>query len=85
MREVINERVEVITVYNRIKGAMPYRIRWQGRDYKVAKLAYYFRKRIGRVMIHVFHISTDNLDMCLEFDGENLHWMLREVTDGRTN
>ncbi len=85
MTETINERVEVITVYNREKGAVPFRVRWQGRAYTVRKLAYYHKARVGRVIYHVFNVTTDTLDMRLEFNSENLHWTLREVTDGIVN
>lgn len=85
MNEQINERVEVITVYNREKGAMPFKVRWQGRSYLVSKLAYYHKKRDGRVITHVFNVSTENIDMRLEFNSDTLHWILKEVTDGATN
>lgn len=85
MTESINERVEVITVYNREHGATPFRVRWQGRAYTVRKLAYYHKARVGRVIQHIFNVTTDTLDMRLEFNSENLHWILKEVTDGHTN
>lgn len=82
MTEEINERVEVITIYDRLRGARPYKVRWQGREYKISKLAYYHKSRVGRVITHIFNVATDTLDMRLEFNSENLHWILKEVTDG---
>lgn len=83
MNELINEKISVITSYNRETGVvMPKKIRWQGRDYLINKLTYYHRARMGRVLLHIFHVTDGSLDFRLQFNGENLAWTLEEICDG---
>jgi hypothetical protein len=86
MFETINEKVSVITVYDREKKiVMPVKIRWQGRNYKIIKTNYYHRYRAGRDMLHVFHVTDGSIDFRLKFDSQNLIWTLEEVSDGSAN
>lgn len=83
MNEVVNEKVSVITVYNREKGSvMPYKMRWQGRSIFFTRLTYYHRVRKGRSIFHIFHVTDNAMDFRLSLDGELLHWTLEEVCDG---
>lgn len=85
MTELINEKVSVISSYNRETGIVsPKKIRWQGREYIVEKLTYYHRVKQGRTLLHIFHVSSDALDFRLHLDSENLHWTLEEIYDGTT-
>jgi len=86
MHEKINEKISVITKYDRMKGTvMPIKLRWQGRDYIIEKLAYYHRIREGRNIHHIFYVSDGNMDFKLRLDSETLHWTLEETTDGTSN
>lgn len=83
MNEIINEKIDVITSFNRSKGiVMPRRMRWQGREYTLTKLTYHHKVRLGRVVFHIFHVTDGNIDFKLKFDPDNLHWTLEEVCDG---
>ncbi len=83
MNQQISEKVNVVTSYTKDKNRfVPYRIRWQGRDYFVKKISYYHKVREGRDLYHVFHVTDGNLDFCLHLDAENLNWILKEVSDG---
>lgn len=83
MNEVINEKISVIAKYDRIKGTVfPVKLRWQGRDYFITKLAYYHKISEGRKIHHIFHVSNNDMDFKLRLDSENLHWTLEEITDG---
>jgi hypothetical protein len=85
MNEVINEKVSVELIYNRMTGlVMPRRMRWQGRLYIMKKLGYYHKVRQGRTILHIFHVTDGNTDFRLSLDTENLHWTLNEITDGTT-
>jgi hypothetical protein len=80
MTEPIMEKISVITVYNRQTGAvMPYKIRWQGRDYVMKKLSYHHKIRQGRTIMHIFHVTDGAMDFRLSLDTDSLHWMLEEV------
>ena len=85
MHEYINEKVSVVTVYDRMHGTvMPKRIKWQGRIYDITRLSYYKPDRSGRTILHTFHVSNDAMDFKLVFDSYTLHWTLVEVTDGNS-
>jgi hypothetical protein len=83
MNEIINEKVSVITSFNREKGfVMPRKIRWQGRDYIIKNVSYHHKIKEGRKLIHIFHVTDGVLDFRLKLDTENLFWILEEVCDG---
>ncbi|PIY71895.1 hypothetical protein COY87_03780 [Candidatus Roizmanbacteria bacterium CG_4_10_14_0_8_um_filter_33_9] len=83
MLEHIQEKISVITKYDKTTNSvMPVKIRWQGRDYMMKKLAYYHKIRQGRVIQHIFHVTDGNLDFRLRMDSDLLSWTLEEVTDG---
>ncbi len=86
MQEIINEKISVISSYNRLTGlVMPVKIFWQGRNYLIKKLSYYHRVRQGRLLLHIFHVTDGTLDFRLSLNSENLHWKLEEVSDGTAN
>jgi len=86
VNELINEKISVITSYNRETGIiMPKKIRWQGRDYLINRLTYYHRARMGRVLLHIFHVTDGQLDFRLQLNSENLIWTLEEICDGNPN
>lgn len=85
MNENVNEKVSVISSYNRENGIVfPKRMKWQGREFNFTKLPYYYKKRVGRNIIHIFHVTDGAMDFRLRLDTENLHWTLEEVTDGNS-
>lgn len=81
--ENINERVSIITVYNREKGTvMPFKMRWQGREYVMKKLAYHHKIREGRTILHIFHVTDGTSDFKLRLNTETLIWTLEEIYAG---
>lgn len=86
MNEMIYEKVSVISSYDRKKGTVfPRKIRWQGRDYIITKLAYYHRVKQGQTLYHIFHVTDGTIDFRLKLDSYTLHWVLEEVSDGSAN
>ncbi len=86
MNEYINEKVSVITVYDRVKGTvLPKKIKWKGKVYTIIKLGFHHTVRQGRTLLHYFSVTDGNLDFRLCLDTETLHWTLEEVTDGTAN
>lgn len=80
MQERINERVDVITVFQTDDGqTRPYRLRWRGRSYTLTQLGYHHTLREGRTLIHIFAVSTDTLSFKLRFNTDTLQWLLEEV------
>lgn len=84
MIEIIQEEVEVITRFRLTPkpATQIYKIRWRGREYPVRDVAYHHRVWQGRTRMHKFAVSTGSLDFRLNFDTENLFWVLEEVSDG---
>ena len=83
MNTPINESVSVITLYDaKNKIVIPKKIKWQNREYIISKLAYHHKTRIGRNIIHIFHVTSDDIDFRLRLDTETLYWTLEEIYDG---
>jgi hypothetical protein len=87
MSEIINEKVSVITVYERNTNCVtPYKIKWQDKTYKIKKVGLHYPVRMGRKLIHYFSVVTENnTSFKLRFDTENLHWTLEEIIDEFAN
>jgi hypothetical protein len=61
-QETINEKVAVITVYKPGLGqVIPYKIRWQGRVYRITKIGFHHKVREGRTLFHIFSVASDTL------------------------
>lgn len=77
---VINERVDVVVIFRKHADigafALPYRMRWRGRDIDLTELGLRHPTVQGKRMIHVFHMSDGANDYRLEFDAEVLVWTL---------
>lgn len=83
MTEAINEKVSVISKYDKTNGAfLPVKLQWQGKVRVVNKLGFHHTKREGRKLFHIFSVTDASLCYCLSFDTETLHWTLLEVSDG---
>jgi len=83
MRETINEKISVVTIYNREKKlVLPWLLKWQGRRYKITKLGYHHTERLGRVLHHIFSVTDGSTFFRLHLDTESLTWTLKEVSDG---
>ena len=85
MPEILDEKISVVTIYDAFRGTvLPVKLSWHGREYRINKLGYYHHYKVGRTMIHAYHVSDGVLDFSLECDGDNLHWILKEVIDATT-
>jgi hypothetical protein len=83
MIETINEKVSVISIYDAQKHtSLPYLVKWQGKKYRIVKIGYHHRQRQGRIMKHIYSVSSTTLFFRLNFDSENLSWTLEQVSDG---
>lgn len=83
MHNIINEKVSVVTVFDRNRGiVIPQKIKWQGRVYSIDRIGYHHKVKEGKKLIHIFSVANDSLFFRLRFDSENLHWTLAEVSDG---
>lgn len=83
MLERINERISVLTSYNKGQGITVFhKLRWNGRIYPISQMGYHHMTREGRNIQHVFHVVGLSLSFKLKLDTETLAWWLLEVSDG---
>jgi hypothetical protein len=73
MTEVIDEKVKVGM------SDSPKWVKWKGRIHEIDKIGLHYTFREGRVLYHMFSVSTNTLAMKLRFDTETLDWRLMEV------
>jgi len=83
MSEIINEKVSVVSFYDRnTNRELPQEVIWQGRAYKIRQVAYHWPVRRGRRLLHIFSVVTENnTSFKLVYDTETLYWILEEVVD----
>jgi len=83
MIEKVFEKVSIVSSYNQEKDSFAiYKIGWRKREYFIKQMAYHHKVRQGRNLFHIFHVTDGNLDFRINFDTENLKWILEEVSDG---
>ena len=85
MREVINERVSVISVYSsRRHYFAPHTVSWQNREYKIGEIGFCHQIKQGDVLHHVFECvdAQKSLWFRLDFNTKKLTWTLEIVSDG---
>jgi hypothetical protein len=88
MREKINEKVSVITVFSATRRqAWPYLVTWQNRDYKIGQIGYHHTIRDGETLHHIYEVTDTEkiLSLRLNLDTANLYWTLEVVSDGNAN
>ena len=88
MREKINEEVSVVMYYSAKKRlALPHMLLWQSREYVVGKIGYHHKVYEGKVAHHIFEVvdKEETLWFRLNFNTDNLHWVLEAVSDGLAN
>ena len=82
MIQTINEKVAVLTVSRPEAGPLtPYKLRWQGRVYRITKIGFHHTVREGRTLFHVFAVACPTLAFRLKLNIETLQWLLEEVSD----
>ena len=85
MREPINERVSVLSVYSCRKHYFaPYTISWHNREYKIGEIGFHHQVKEGDILHHIFECvdSQKMLWFRLNFDTKKLTWTLEVVSDG---
>ena len=76
MAESIDEKVKVGM------SDAPKWVKWKNRIHKIEKVGLHYQYREGKVLYHIFSVSTKTLCMKLCFDTETLGWRLMETSDG---
>jgi hypothetical protein len=88
MRQKINKEVSIVSFYNSRKQiAQPYVISWNNQDHTVGEIGYHHKIYDGKICHHIFELvnSQQTLWFRLDFNTDNLHWTLQEVSDGNAD
>lgn len=85
MREKINQEVSVAMYFSAQKRkAIPYFILWQNKEYRVGKIGYEHKIKVGETLHHIFELidKEESIWFRLNLDTSNLHWELEAISDG---
>lgn len=78
----INEPVSVKLVYSSLKQTVyPEKIYWRKRVYPITKIGLHHIFRKGRILKHIFSVTSNQTSFRLSLDTESLHWTLEEIYD----
>lgn len=72
----IDEKVEV--GFNNY----PKWVKWKGRVHKIERLGFHHTYREGKILYHIFSVTTETLFMRLVLDTDTLSWKLTDVENG---
>lgn len=85
MKQRIDEEVSVVMYYSAsLHQAVPFRLHWQGRDYRLSAVDYHHSYMEGRERQHIYELvnQEQTLWFRLRLDSSNLHWTLEAIHDG---
>jgi len=85
MRQSINEEVSVVMYYSaKKKKFVPFRLKWQNKDYDLGPVDYYHSRMEGEERQHIFELCDIDTTLWfrLRLDSSNLHFVLEAVHDG---
>ena len=77
MLEIINAPIEVIATF-RQGQLFPAKFLWQGREVLIKKINLVYSSWQGRVKFYYFAVSDNSNYFKLQFNSENLSWILLE-------
>ena len=83
MIQKIDSPVSVKLVFDSIqKKVFPEEIFWNKRFYPIVKFGLHHTFKEGKVLYHVFSVSSKTLFFKLVLNTETLHWRLEQIADG---
>jgi hypothetical protein len=57
-------------------------VKWKNNIYKIEEVGLHHTVREGKVLFHIFSVTTKTLFLRLKLDTESLIWKLEEISDG---
>jgi len=83
MLQDIKAPITTYLLYDHRKNlALPVKLLWDGREYKITKLGLHYTYRTGNTLNHVFTVSTDSLAFKLVLNTDTLFWNVEQISDG---
>lgn len=79
----VNDPISLVLIIDSVAmTAVPWKLKWRGKEYQVKELGMAYSVRDGRKKVHVFQVNVGSLDMRLHVDGDSFHATLVETSDG---
>ncbi len=83
MIQDIKAPITAYLIYDHRKNvALPAKVFWDGREYKVKKIGMHYKHRVGNTLMHTYTVSTDSLSFKLVLNTDNLFWTVEQISDG---
>lgn len=83
MIQDIKAPITTYMVYDHKKNnALPVKVLWENREYKITKIGMHYRYRVGNTLMHVFTVATASISFKLVLDTDNLFWTVEQIADG---
>jgi len=83
MIQDIKAPITTYLVYDHKKNvALPAKVIWEGREYKITKIGMHYRYRVGNTLMHVFTVATASISFKLVLNTDNLFWTVEQIADG---
>lgn len=81
-----NVRVDVIAVFTHEAptsqcGTKIYKVKWNGREYKVIQFGLHHMEKRGKILHHIFSVCTATVNFKLSLNSKTLVWKLEGVSD----
>lgn len=73
----LDEKISVVSFYDsQTEVSIPKNIYWRGREYVIEKIGLHHRFWKGRILIHVFSVTSGDSYLRLRFETDSLRWFL---------
>jgi hypothetical protein len=73
----LDEKISVVSFYDsRTEASIPKNIYWRGREYVIEKIGLHHHFWKGRILIHVFSVTSGDSYLRLRFETDSLRWFL---------
>lgn len=86
MIQMLDVPISVTLHFNhRLRQVRPTHLSWEGRDYPIVSVGYHHQFYQGKILIHVFSVTTATLFFRLVLNTQTLQWRAEQVSDGEVN
>ncbi|MFI5240852.1 MAG: hypothetical protein ACHQUA_00265 [Microgenomates group bacterium] len=76
MTQIVSESIKVGF------SDFPKWVKWKNRVYKIDKVGFHHTYKSGKILYHVFSVTSGSFFMKIVLNTDNLSWKLEEISDG---
>lgn len=81
MNVIVNEPAEVYAIFQVPAKLVPKKIKWRNRVHDITEIGYAHKEKRGRVLFHIYNVTTPTVYMRMSLDTELLKWTVEEIAD----